>query len=229
MTDLEYAIEVEGLEFEHERAAAPGSFRLRIDRWRVPRGHRVALHGPSGCGKTTVLDLLAGARRPTRGRLQVEGRELTEMTEAALRAHRIRHLGFVFQDFPLVEYLDARENVLLPFRLNPALELGPAHRERADRLLSDLGLAQRGDRRPGRLSQGERQRVAIARALVTEPTLLLADEPTAGLDPEQGMAVLELLERLCEVHSLTLVLVSHDPAVLARFDETRSVREWSAT
>lgn len=150
------------------------------------------------------------------------------MTESQRRAHRIRHLGFVFQDFPLVEYLDARENVLLPFRLNPALELGPEDRERADRLLADLGLGGRRDRRPGKLSQGERQRVAIARALVTEPQLLLADEPTAGLDPAQGQSVLQLLERLCDERGLTLVLVSHDPAVLARFDDTQSVLEWSA-
>jgi ABC-type lipoprotein export system ATPase subunit len=126
-------------------------------------------------------------------------------------------VGFVLQDFPLVEYLDVTENVLLPFRISPALRLDAAARARAAALLDRLGLSGRARRRPAALSQGERQRVAIARALVTEPALLLADEPTAGLDPARAAEVVGWLQALRAERGLTLVLVSHDPAALARF------------
>jgi len=153
----------------------------------------------------------------------VAGRQLRGLSDADRRAHRIRSLGFVFQDYPLVGHLSALENVLFPFRLNPALRLDAPARSRATALLEDLGLGDKHHRRPRALSQGERQRVAIARALVTRPAIVLADEPTAGLDPSRSVAVLTLLEQLCEDRGVTLLLVSHDPSVLARFDQTLEV------
>lgn len=217
------AIEARNLAFAYPTRPNDTPFSLSIEQWTVPRGGRVALHGPSGCGKSTLLNLVAGVLPAGSGSLVVSGRQLVGMSESERRAHRIRTMGFVFQDYPLVGHLSAVENVLFPYRLNPALSLDHAARSRATTLLTDLGLATKTRRLPRALSQGERQRVAIARALVTEPELLLADEPTAGLDPGRSQAVLELLEGLCADRSLTLLLVSHDPSVLARFEHTLAV------
>ena len=218
---------IKGLRFSYPpaRGHSHSAFELRLDDWDVRAGERVAMHGPSGCGKSTLLNLVAGTLRPTTGTIHVAGSELGALDEARIRAHRIRNLGFVFQDFPLVNYLDVEENVLLPFRLNPALRLDSPARQRANELLADLGLGDRAASDTAELSAGERQRVAIARALVTDPSLLLADEPTAGLDPEQSVRVVELLEAACENHGLTMLMVTHDPALLARFDRVLAVGE----
>lgn len=200
-----------------------GSFTLRLPEWRVTSGQRIALHGPSGCGKSTLLRLVSGQLSPTSGRLVVDGQALSALTPARRRDWRARRIGFIFQDFPLIEHLSAAENVLLPYRISRALRLTGEVRRRAGGLLDLLGLSRHHATRPGRLSQGERQRVAIARALVTQPGLLLADEPTAGLDPVQSLAVLELLWRLSEERGLTLLMVTHSPALLARFTDRLDV------
>jgi putative ABC transport system ATP-binding protein len=224
------AIHAQGLRFEHrpsrrQRTRAPSSraFELHLPEWKVPRGSRVALHGPSGCGKTTLLELVAGILTPASGRLEVEGRDLASLGEAERRAHRITQVGFVFQDYPLVEHLDLVENVVLPYRLNPALTLEAPVFDRARELLRELGLGTKGHRLPRELSQGERRRAAIARALITRARLLLADEPTASLDPDRAQAVIELLEGLSRDHGLTLLLVTHNPDLLPRFDEVLEI------
>lgn len=218
------AIHAHDLRFAYPRRADDNAaFQLVLPEWSVPTGGRVALFGPSGCGKSTLLNLVAGVLPVQSGSLEVAGQQLRGLSDSGRRAHRIRSLGFVFQDYPLVEHLDAVENVLFPFRLNPAVTLDRAARTRALDLLGELGLGDKTHRLPRALSQGERQRVAIARALVTRPSILLADEPTAGLDPARSAAVLDLLERLCADRGLTLLLVSHDPAVLGRFEHTLAV------
>ncbi len=210
------AIEVTDLRFRYPPLRDEAPFTLSVAAWTVPTGASVAVHGPSGCGKSTLLNLIAGVVVPDAGRLVVAGAALAAMSATARRAWRVATVGFIFQDFPLVDYLSAVENVLLPYRIS-ALRLDHSVRTRALALLEELGLGEKARRRPAQLSQGERQRVAIARALVTEPALLLADEPTAGLDPQQSQQVAELLEGLCAERGLTLVLVTHDPAMLARF------------
>ncbi len=224
------AIQVRNMDFRYEptrrqRRQAPGSapFGLHLPAWQVTQGSRVALHGPSGCGKTTLLELVAGIQPAAAGSLVVGGRELVGLSDAQRRAHRIANLGFVFQDYPLVEHLDVVENVVLPYRLNPALRLEPGVRDRAHSLLAELDLVGKEHRLPRQLSQGERRRVAIARALVTRAPLLLADEPTASLDPARGQAVIELLEGLSAEHGLTLLVVTHNPDLLPRFDEVLDV------
>ncbi len=224
------AIQARDLHFRYaptrrQRRLAPDAtpFELRLPSWTVPRGARVALHGPSGCGKTTLLELIAGIQPAASGSLVVGGRELVGLPDAQRRAHRIAHVGFVFQDYPLVEHLDLVENVVLPYRLNPALRLAPEVRDRARSLLSQLDLGGKEHRLPRELSQGERRRAAIARALVTRATLLLADEPTASLDPERSRAVIELLESLSSEQDLTLLVVTHDPGLLGRFDQVLEV------
>ncbi len=215
----EIVIRARDLRFAYPaRLHEPAPFALHIAAWEVRRGERIALHGPSGSGKSTLLDLVAGTLRPQAGALEVAGRDLATLDERASREHRIRHIGFVFQDYPLVEHLSALENVTLPFRLNHALVLDRSARERARALLDELGIGNKTHRLPSQLSQGERQRIAIARALVTNPELLLADEPTAGLDDDRAQGVLDLLLASSRERRLTLIVVTHDPRVLARLD-----------
>jgi putative ABC transport system ATP-binding protein len=198
------------------RFSWPGAdFALHVPRWDVPVGQLAVVHGPSGCGKSTLLGLLGGAL-VGRGSILVDGQELGTLSDRARREWRIRRVGLVFQDFPLVEHLTVEENVLLPFRLDPRLRVDGSARDRAQALLSRLDLAGLESRRPRSLSQGERQRVAFARALVTEPALILADEPTAGLDPRRRDQAMDLLEQIRMEQGPTVVVVTHDPAVVAR-------------
>lgn len=198
------------------RFAWPG-FAFALDAWSVPAGATAAVVGPSGCGKSTLLGLLAGELVPAQGRVEVAGAEISALGEAARRAHRLASVGLVFQDHPLVPYLDLVDNVTLPYRLGLSRDAGAT--ERARGLLDGLGLA-RHHRRPEALSQGERQRVAIARALVTEPAVVLADEPTSGLDPSRTDAVVDLLTGLARERGTTLVMVTHDLRLVDRFDAT---------
>lgn len=199
------------------RFGYPGGFSLSVADWSVAKGGRAAVLGPSGCGKSTLLRLLSGEMVPDAGTVRVGDLDVGAASEATRRAWRIRHVGFVFQDYPLVGYLDAVENVVLPFRLHPALALDGSVRRRAEALLDELGLGDKHRRRPSALSQGERQRVAIARALVTEPDILLADEPTTGLDDRSADAVLRLLDDAVAARGATLVMVTHDRRVRDRF------------
>jgi len=172
----------------------------------------VAVLGRSGSGKSTLLHLLGGLDRPDRGRIVLAGSELTAQGPRALSRTRLRHVGFVFQSFHLIEELSGEENVLLPARLPGAKKGGEL---RAHRLIQELGLTAVKDRRPHELSGGEQQRFAIARALVNDPELVLADEPTGNLDQENGAAVLELLRGLS---GRAVVLVTHEPQAAAIAD-----------
>ncbi|MCB9679930.1 MAG: ATP-binding cassette domain-containing protein [Alphaproteobacteria bacterium] len=194
-------------------------FRLTLPAWQVARGARVGVVGPSGCGKSTLLGLVAGELVPDTGAVEVAGTRIDQLDDGGRRAWRVRNVGLVFQDFPLVDYLDAVHNVVLPYRLHGALRLDAAVWDRAARLLDELGLAGKHGRLPARLSQGERQRVAIARALVTEPSLLLADEPTTGLDAANADAVMALLAQAVAARGMTLVMVTHDHRLEGRFDD----------
>lgn len=196
----------------------PSGFALRDLTWTVPDGGRAAIVGPSGSGKSTLLAVLAGDKAVDAGAATVLGQRLEGMGDRARRAWRVRHVGRVFQDFPLLPSLDVLDNVLLPCRLHPALRLDDDAVARARALLEALDVGALARRRPEALSQGERQRVAVARALVTRPGLVLADEPTSGLDPRRKEAVLELLCEACARDGAALVVVTHDPEVAARLD-----------
>ncbi len=175
----------------------------------VPRGAYVALMGPSGSGKTTLLNLVAGIDRPTGGSLQVCGHELNDLDDDELAAWRNAHVGFIFQNYNLVPVLDAFENVELPLLLSRA-----GRGERRDRVEQALALVNLTDRMrnyPRQLSGGQEQRVAIARAIVTDPDLLVADEPTGALDAKNAEEVLAFMERLNTELGKTIVMVTHDP------------------
>ncbi|WP_458734451.1 ABC transporter ATP-binding protein [Zobellella taiwanensis] len=178
----------------------------------VKPGQSLALVGASGSGKSTLLGLLAGLDLASQGDIVIAGQSLSELDEEQRAVLRARHIGFVFQSFLLLPTLTALENVMLPAELQ-----GRSHnRERALALLEQVGLGQRTRHFPGQLSGGEQQRVAIARAFMTEPDILLADEPTGNLDHGTGAQIIELLFRLNREHGTTLVIVTHDDALAGR-------------
>jgi putative ABC transport system ATP-binding protein len=180
----------------------------------IAAGDHIALIGPSGSGKSTLMHLLGGLDRPTSGSLVIGGRDVAELSPAEMAKLRNETIGFVFQSFHLLARTTAVDNVALPlvYRGLRAAQ----RRRRAAAMLDRVGLAHRLDHRPNQLSGGEQQRVAIARALVTEPVLLLADEPTGNLDSTTGQAVLGLLEELNSERGVALVIVTHDRDVAAR-------------
>jgi len=174
----------------------------------VEEGEFLALMGPSGSGKTTLLNLIAGIDRPTSGSLRVAGRELTTMSRSELAAWRAEYIGYIFQLYNLVPTLTAYENVELPLLLH---RMPRSERHRKVSLALELvGLADRYDHFPRQLSGGQEQRVAIARAIVTDPRIIVADEPTGDLDAQAAASVLTLLSRLNEELGKTLILVTHD-------------------
>jgi putative ABC transport system ATP-binding protein len=188
----------------------------------VGAGEFVAVMGPSGCGKSTLLHLLGGLDRPTAGSIELDGRRVESLSEAAWAVLRRRELGFVFQFFNLVGTLTVAENVELPARLVGA---APAEaRRRREELLERLGVSARADTLPSHLSGGQQQRVAIARALVNRPAVLLADEPTGNLDSASAAEVLGLLREL-KADGQTLVLVTHDARVAASADRVLAMRD----
>lgn len=201
-----------------------GGFRLEIPHLEIQEGKKVALVGPSGYGKTTLIHLIAGILKCQKGSVQVGGIALNEYSQRDLLDYRIATMGLIFQEFKLLEYLRVLDNILLPYRLNPILEITPEIRSWAEELAKKVGLGEKLDRYPRNLSQGERQRVALCRALVTRPSLLLCDEPTANLDPGNRDRILDLLFDYCEAREATLVMVTHDPQVLQRFDREIDIR-----
>src|SRR5215471_9514521 len=180
----------------------------------APQGEFLGLMGPSGSGKSTLLNLLAGIDRPTRGVIRIGDTEVSGLSERALAAWRARHIGFIFQLYNLIPVLTAFENVELPLLLTSL-----SKKQRRDHVMTALGIVGLSDREthyPRQLSGGQEQRVAIARAIVTDPTLLLADEPTGDLDARSAGEVLTLLQRLNQEYKKTIVMVTHDPHAAER-------------
>jgi putative ABC transport system ATP-binding protein len=181
----------------------------------------LAIVGPSGSGKSTLLGLLAGLDRPTHGSIHIHGTNISTLTESAMAHFRRQHIGYVFQAFHLIPTLTAIENVALPLELQGVA----TGEERAKTLLQAVGLEQRVHHYPIQLSGGEQQRVALARAFISQPPLLLADEPTGNLDSATGNLVIDLLWQLHEQHDSTLILVTHDRALAARAQRILTLRD----
>jgi putative ABC transport system ATP-binding protein len=211
-----------------EFAYTDSDFRLRIADLSVAPATTTAFIGPSGSGKTTLLNLIAGILLPDRGTVETNGTVVTELSDRERRAFRVEGVGLVFQEFELLEYLTVLDNILLPYRINPALRLEPDVRDRAASLAERVGIADKLGRLPRRLSQGERQRVAVCRAVLTDPPLLLTDEPTGNLDPVNREKVLDILFDYVHESGTTLVSVTHDHEILGRFESVVDFRSFHA-
>jgi putative ABC transport system ATP-binding protein len=184
----------------------------------IPRGEFLALMGPSGSGKSTLLNLLAGLDRPTSGSIDVDGQRIDQMSSRALAQWRARHVGFVFQFYNLLPVLTAERNVELPLLLTSLSR--SERKQHVATALGIVGLEHRAQHTPRTLSGGEQQRVGIARAIVTDPTILLCDEPTGDLDRKSGDEILSLLQALNREQGKTIIMVTHDPHASARATRT---------
>jgi len=215
-------IHIKDLEFNYPS----GEFRLNISDFQVTGGEKIAVIGPSGSGKTTLLNLIAGIITPLKGTVSVGDAQVNELGDRDRRDFRISSIGFVFQDFELLDYLNVLDNVLHPYRITGALKLDKAVRNRAEALTQEMGIGDKLKRKPNDLSHGEKQRVAICRALLTQPKLILADEATGNLDPDNKGLILDLLFQTVQDHDATLLAVTHDHELLKRFDRVVDFQEF---
>lgn len=223
-------IQFDNVHYCYPRIPGDTRSRVHIRRWSIATGERVALIGASGSGKTTLLQLAGGILPVDDGSLEVAGQPLATMHETKRRRFRLAHVGFVFQSFELLPHLTVQQNLLMPFRLLNDQRISNDVLSRVDQMCERLGLASAlRKRRPDRLSQGERQRVAIGRAMVTQPSVVLADEPTGNLDPALKMTIVKLLLDQCRENEATLVMATHDLSCVDRFDsccDTNTLVQW---
>jgi putative ABC transport system ATP-binding protein len=209
-------INVDSLEFSYMQ----NGFGLTIPQLSVQKGEKVAIIGPSGCGKSTLLNLLVGILIPQKGTVCIDDVPVNKLSDDKRRDFRITNIGFVFQDFELLDYLSVLDNILHPFRITNAMTLDKNVRLRAVSIAEQLGIKDKLKRSPDDLSQGEKQRAAICRALLPYPRLILADEATGNLDPDNKIRILDLLIQCVDQHDATLLAVTHDYELLQRFDRT---------
>lgn len=218
-------IELNEVVFAYPRS----DFSLSVPGLAVRSGGRAAVVGPSGSGKTTLLNLMAGVLVPDAGRVSLGEDAVSSMGDRNRRRLRLRRIGFVFQSVNLLDYLNVRDNILLPYRINRGLTLDAAARGRAAELAASVGLGGKLDRSVDALSQGERQRVGVCRALVHRPAVVLADEPTSSLDEATARPTVEAMFELVQKQGCTLVMLTHDRSLLGRFEQVITVSDGIAT
>jgi putative ABC transport system ATP-binding protein len=220
----EFVVKINELNFRYD----VGDFQIIINDFKVQANEKLAIVGPSGIDKTTLLNLLAGILTPGKGSIVVADYNIAELGHEDRQDYRALKMGLVFQEFELLEYLSVLDNVLLPFRVSPVLKLNNEVIDNAKKLCSEIGLGDKLNRYPGHLSQGERQRVAVCRALVTNPVLLLCDEPTGNLDRVNRDHVIDMLFRYSETKAAPLIIVTHDQDLVGRFDMSFDMNEVAA-
>ncbi|MCA9264165.1 MAG: ATP-binding cassette domain-containing protein [Planctomycetales bacterium] len=212
---------IEELEFCYPAS----DFTMRIAQMRIATGSRLALVGPSGVGKSTLLNLFAGILTPRRGVVRVGDVSLSTLSDQQRRAWRLRHVGYVFQDFALLDYLSVRQNIVLPYYLGSHGKLQSSWNDELDAMVHRLGIAATLDRSVEALSQGQRQRVAVARALALRPEIVLADEPSGNLDEATMRDVMATMFAYQEETKATLVVVTHDLPLRSLFQQEVDIRD----
>jgi len=207
------------IELKNIKYSYPNSdFHLSINNLSIDAGQKTAVIGPSGFGKTTMLNLIAGILLPESGSVIIKEKKINNLPDAERRNFRIKEIGFVFQDFKLLDYLNVLDNILLPYRINNSLKLKEETRGVAKELAQTLKIGNKLNKYPAKLSHGERQRVAICRALLNKPSIILADEPTGNLDPKNKNHIIDILFEYVENYGSTLITVTHDHELLKGFD-----------
>ncbi len=214
-------IRLENIKFQYPQS----DFKLEVESLIFAKASKSALIGPSGYGKTTMLNIIAGIILPEEGEVGVEGATINKLSDSARRNYRINNIGFVFQDFRLVPYLTVLDNIMLPFKINNSLKPDAGSLKKARELAAELKIEKLINKFPALLSHGERQRAAIARALINDPKVILADEPTGNLDPENKQRIKNILFAAIDKFKTTLITVTHDHEMLSGYDQIIDFKE----
>jgi putative ABC transport system ATP-binding protein len=201
-------------------------FQLSIPRLIINEEEKIAIIGPSGSGKTSLLKLISGILLPQKGKVSINNIVINHFSDSDRRDYRIANIGFIFQDFELLDYLDTQDNIFHPYRITRALKLDAEVRSRANSLAQEMGIQGKMRRFTHTLSQGEKQRVAICRAMLPKPKLILADEATGNLDPINKTKILDVLFRSADKSKATLIAVTHDHELLNRFDRVIDFKDY---
>ncbi len=215
-------VKIESLVFSYGN----NSFRLTVPSLSIQPQEKLAIIGPSGSGKTSLLKLISGILLPQQGQISINNISVNSLPDARRRDFRITNIGFIFQDFELLDYLDTFDNILHPYRISNALKLTSETRNRVNALAHELGIKNKLKQMSGTLSQGEQQRTAICRALLPKPKIILADEATGNLDPTNKTKILEALFRSTEKNNATLIAVTHDHELLSHFDRVIDFKDY---
>ncbi len=216
-------IRIRNLDFGYPRS----SFRLRVTDAHVAEGEKLCITGPSGSGKTTLINIISGILKPTSGTVEVAGREISKKNDRHNREFRLTNIGFIFQNFELLDYLPVEKNILLPFAIGRKMKADATVRKRLAEVTERMGIAGKRRAYPKHLSQGEKQRVAICRAVIADPRIIVADEPTANLDVENRTHVMNLIGEVLDRNRSTFLMVTHDPALYDFFDRRLDLGESS--
>ena len=214
-------LQIRDLHFQYPAS----DFKIEISDIKITQGSKIAISGKSGSGKTTLIHLISGILKPQSGKILFYDESITDMNDKEIRRHRISNIGFIFQEFELLEYLNVMDNLILPYKINKSLVLDAEIKDKAKEIANRIGIGNKLDQHPKQLSGGERQRLAIARALITSPPLIIADEPTGNLDEKTSNIVMDEITDQVSYTNSTLIMISHNNELISSFDEIIDIQE----
>ena len=214
-------LQIRDLHFQYPAS----DFKIKISDIKITKGSKIAISGKSGSGKTTLIHLISGILKPQSGEILFYDESITDMNDKEIRKHRILNIGFIFQEFELLEYLNVMDNLILPYKINKSLVLDAEIKDKAKEIANRIGIGNKLDQHPKQLSGGERQRLAIARALITSPPLIIADEPTGNLDAKTSNIVMDEITDQVSYTNSTLIMISHNNELISSFDEIIDIQE----
>ena len=214
-------LQIRDLHFQYPAS----DFKIEISDIKITQGSKIAISGKSGSGKTTLIHLISGILKPQSGEILFYDKSITDMNDKEIRKHRISNIGFIFQEFELLEYLNVMDNLILPYKINKSLVIDAEIKDKAKEIANRIGIGNKLDQHPKQLSGGERQRLAIARALITSPPLIIADEPTGNLDEKTSNIVMDEIKDQVSYTNSTLIMISHNNELISSFDEIIDIQE----
>lgn len=214
-------LQIRDLHFQYPAS----DFKIEISDIKITQGSKIAISGKSGSGKTTLIHLISGILKPQSGEILFYDKSITDMNDKEIRKHRISNIGFIFQEFELLEYLNVMDNLILPYKINKSLVVDSEIKDKAKEIANRIGIGNKLDQHPKQLSGGERQRLAIARALITSPSLIIADEPTGNLDEKTSNIVMDEITDQVSYTNSTLIMISHNNELISSFDEIIDIQE----
>ena len=214
-------LQISDLHFQYPAS----DFKIEVSDIKITQGSKIAISGKSGSGKTTLIHLISGILKPQSGEILFFDESITDMNDNDIRKHRISNIGFIFQEFELLDYLNVMDNLILPYKINKSLSLDEEIKNKAKEIANRIGIGNKLDQHPKQLSGGERQRLAIARALITSPPLIIADEPTGNLDDKTSNIVMDEITDQVSYTNSTLIMISHNNELISSFDEIIDIQE----